>query len=91
MMAPHVGLERRVLAALEATPPRIPVLLGEYAAMLKSEYDPAGTYRTTGFKMGEGMHMGGMSGGGNGKSKNHLLVAITALAVIAAILYFVLT
>ena len=28
MMAPHVGLERRVLAALEATPPRIPVLLG---------------------------------------------------------------
>ncbi|HUE87314.1 MAG TPA: hypothetical protein VMO26_14665 [Vicinamibacterales bacterium] len=28
MMAPHVGLERRVLAALEAAPPRIPVLLG---------------------------------------------------------------
>jgi hypothetical protein len=28
MMAPHVGLERRVFAALEATPPRIPVLLG---------------------------------------------------------------
>jgi hypothetical protein len=28
MMAPHVGLERRVLAALEATPSRIPVLLG---------------------------------------------------------------
>jgi hypothetical protein len=28
MMAPHVGLERRVLTALEATPPRIPVLLG---------------------------------------------------------------
>jgi hypothetical protein len=28
MMAPHVGLERRVVAALEATPPRIPVLLG---------------------------------------------------------------
>jgi hypothetical protein len=28
MMAPHVGLERRVLAALDATPPRIPVLLG---------------------------------------------------------------
>ena len=28
MMAPHMGLERRVLAALEATPPRIPVLLG---------------------------------------------------------------
>lgn len=28
MMAPHVGLERRVLAALEATPARIPVLLG---------------------------------------------------------------
>jgi hypothetical protein len=28
MMAPHVGLERRVLAALEASPPRIPVLLG---------------------------------------------------------------
>lgn len=28
MMAPHAGLERRVLAALEATPPRIPVLLG---------------------------------------------------------------
>jgi endoglucanase len=24
----------------------MPVLLGEYAAMLKSEYDPAGTYRT---------------------------------------------
>lgn len=28
MMAPHEGLERRVLAALEATPPRIPVVLG---------------------------------------------------------------
>jgi hypothetical protein len=28
MMAPHAGLERRVLTALEATPPRIPVLLG---------------------------------------------------------------
>ena len=28
MMAPYVGLQRRVLAALEATPPRIPVLLG---------------------------------------------------------------
>jgi hypothetical protein len=28
MMAPHVGLERRIVAALEATPPRIPVLLG---------------------------------------------------------------
>src|SRR5687767_10866178 len=28
MMAPHVGLERRVVAALEATPPRIPVVLG---------------------------------------------------------------
>lgn len=28
MMAPHAGLERRVVAALEATPPRIPVLLG---------------------------------------------------------------
>ena len=28
MMAPHAGLERRVLAALEATPPRIPVVLG---------------------------------------------------------------
>lgn len=28
MMAPHVGLERRVLAALEASPPRIPVLIG---------------------------------------------------------------
>lgn len=28
MMAPHAGLERRVLSALEATPPRIPVLLG---------------------------------------------------------------
>jgi hypothetical protein len=28
MMAPHAGLERRVLAALEATPARIPVLLG---------------------------------------------------------------
>ena len=24
----------------------IPVLLGEYAAILRSEYDPAGTYRT---------------------------------------------
>src|SRR5918993_2195686 len=28
MMAPHVGLERRLIAALEATPPRIPVVLG---------------------------------------------------------------
>jgi hypothetical protein len=28
MMAPHAGLERRVMAALEASPPRIPVLLG---------------------------------------------------------------
>jgi hypothetical protein len=28
MMAPHAGLERRVLSALEASPPRIPVLLG---------------------------------------------------------------
>jgi hypothetical protein len=28
MMAPHAGLERRVVAALEATPARIPVLLG---------------------------------------------------------------
>ena len=28
MMAPHEGLERRVLAALEATPARIPVVLG---------------------------------------------------------------
>ncbi len=28
MMAPHAGLERRIVAALEATPPRIPVLLG---------------------------------------------------------------
>jgi hypothetical protein len=28
MMALHAGLERRVLAALEATPPRIPVVLG---------------------------------------------------------------
>jgi hypothetical protein len=28
MMAPHAGLERRVVAALEATPPRIPVVLG---------------------------------------------------------------
>ncbi len=27
-MAPHTGLERRVLAAVEATPPRIPVVLG---------------------------------------------------------------
>jgi len=27
-MAPHVGLERRVLSALEASPPRIPVVLG---------------------------------------------------------------
>lgn len=28
MMAPHAGLERRVVAALEATPSRIPVVLG---------------------------------------------------------------
>ena len=28
MMAPHAGLERRVLAALEAAPPRIPVVIG---------------------------------------------------------------
>jgi hypothetical protein len=28
MMAPHAGLERRVLAAFEATPPRIPVVIG---------------------------------------------------------------
>ena len=28
MMAPHAGLERRVQSALEASPPRIPVLLG---------------------------------------------------------------
>jgi hypothetical protein len=28
MMAPHAGLERRVVAALEATPPRIAVVLG---------------------------------------------------------------
>jgi hypothetical protein len=28
MMAPHAGLERRVLSALEASPPRIPVVLG---------------------------------------------------------------
>jgi hypothetical protein len=28
MMAPHAGLERRVVAALDATPPRIPVVLG---------------------------------------------------------------
>lgn len=28
MMAPHAGLERRVLAALEATPQRIPVVIG---------------------------------------------------------------
>jgi hypothetical protein len=28
MMTPHAGLERRILAALEASPPRIPVLLG---------------------------------------------------------------
>ena len=28
MMAPHTGLERRVLAALDATPPRIPVVIG---------------------------------------------------------------
>ena len=28
MMAPHAGLERRVLTALEASPPRIPVVLG---------------------------------------------------------------
>ncbi|MGH9221203.1 MAG: hypothetical protein ACRD1W_17995, partial [Vicinamibacterales bacterium] len=27
-MAPHAGLERRVLAALEAAPPRIPVVIG---------------------------------------------------------------
>jgi hypothetical protein len=28
MMAPHAGLERRIMAALDATPPRIPVVLG---------------------------------------------------------------
>ena len=28
MMAPHAGLERRVLAALEAMPARIPVVIG---------------------------------------------------------------
>ena len=28
MMAPHAGLERRLISALEATPPRIPVVLG---------------------------------------------------------------
>src|SRR4051794_39242180 len=28
MMAPHAGLERRVQAALDATPGRVPVLLG---------------------------------------------------------------
>jgi len=28
MMAPHAGLERRVLAALDATPARIPVVIG---------------------------------------------------------------
>jgi hypothetical protein len=28
MMAPHAGLERRVLAALDATPPRIPIVIG---------------------------------------------------------------
>jgi hypothetical protein len=28
MMAPHAGLERRVLAALESNPPRIPVVIG---------------------------------------------------------------
>ena len=28
MMAPHMGLERRIIAALEATPPRVPVVLG---------------------------------------------------------------
>lgn len=28
MMAPHAGLERRVLSALEASPPRIPVVIG---------------------------------------------------------------
>jgi len=27
-MAPHAGLERRVIAALEATPARIPVVIG---------------------------------------------------------------
>jgi hypothetical protein len=27
-MTPHAGLERRVIAAIEAVPPRIPVLLG---------------------------------------------------------------
>ena len=26
MMAPHAGLERRILAALDATPPRIPAV-----------------------------------------------------------------
>ena len=28
MMAPHAGLERRVLAALDASPARIPVVIG---------------------------------------------------------------
>jgi predicted ATPase len=28
MMAPHDGLERRVLTALDASPARIPVILG---------------------------------------------------------------
>ena len=28
MMAPHAGLERRVVAALESSPARIPVVLG---------------------------------------------------------------
>jgi Winged helix-turn-helix DNA-binding len=36
MMAPHAGLERRVVAALDSTPARIPVVLG-----------PCGTGRTT--------------------------------------------
>ena len=28
MMAPHAGLERRVLASLDAAPSRVPVVLG---------------------------------------------------------------
>lgn len=39
----------------------------------------------SGFKMGEGAHMSGMSGGGSGKNKNHLLIAAIALVIIAMV------
>ena len=45
MMAPHAGLERRVLAALEATPPRIPGACSAAAA-------PAGRRRCTRWSIG---------------------------------------